>query len=263
MLFLLFGNFIKGFFVGQVLEFEFDQQVWKRLFLGFLQFFLKTIKILDWAEWNRLKIGLDVDFNSLDLRNFLSNLFLRCYKLWPFRILNTDFFIKGQCLNLNLPFGDFLFLFYKDTLFAFNDSGNLTTAVCIVLAFFQPEWKNVSKCCPVEIFVKMTRVCCWSHYLLQFLLLVLWYHWNEWVLHQAVLAVTGLAVFFNFVQFILGKSLEIARFFIFHFEFGAFGTPGSYQLTKFDIFGFFLPMLRRYFFLFVGLFSRVVQMSGL
>lgn len=164
---------------------------------------------------------------------------------------------------MNLPFGDFLFLFYKDTLFAFTDSLNFSTAACLVLAFFKLEWKNVSKDCSVEIFVKMTRVCCWSHYFLEFLLLVLWYHWNEWVLHQAIFAVTGLAVLFNFVKFILGKSLEVARFFIFHFQLGAFRAPRSYQLTELDGFGFFLPMLRLYFFLFVGFFDRVVQMSGL
>lgn len=160
MFFFLFGHFIKSFLIGQVFEFEFDQQVGERLFLGGLQLFLKKFQILDWAGLFRQKIGLDVNFNGLDLKNFLSNLFLSRYKLWPFRILNTDFFIKGGWLNGNLPFGDFLFLFYKDTLFAFTDSRNFTTAACLVLAFFQLEWKNVSKHCSVEIFVKMTRVCC-------------------------------------------------------------------------------------------------------
>lgn len=96
MFFFLFGHFLESFLIGQVFEFEFDQQVGEWLFLGRLQLFLKKIEILDWAALFRQKIRLDVNFNSLDLRNFLSNLFLSRYKLWPFRILNTDFFIKGR-----------------------------------------------------------------------------------------------------------------------------------------------------------------------
>jgi hypothetical protein len=41
MFFLLFGHFIESLFIGQVFEFEFDQQVGEWLFLGGLQLFLK------------------------------------------------------------------------------------------------------------------------------------------------------------------------------------------------------------------------------
>ena len=43
MFFFLFGHFFESFLIGQVFEFEFDQQVGERLFLGRLQLFLKKI----------------------------------------------------------------------------------------------------------------------------------------------------------------------------------------------------------------------------
>lgn len=160
--------------------------------------------LLLWLFLNRLR--LDINFHSFNQLDRFNLLFRLLYNLGPFRVLNSHFFIKRRCTDLNFPLWD-LFNFCKDVFII------LCLVNFRVIVVPQLKGKLVPESGPIKVIEPICRVSCGSHDILKFLVLNFWDDGDEGVLHQTVLSYAYSALFHGLTHFL---KLEIQRFLIFH-----------------------------------------------
>ena len=79
------------------------------------------------------------------------------------------------------------------------------------------EGKNISKSGPIKILISVGGIGCWSHNLLDFMMIVNGYDRDKCVFNETVFPVANWALFLGIFLNMLWLYLEITGFFIFNF----------------------------------------------